>query len=77
MAGKMSGMKGMGAAKMKGRFTSKKKKKAVKTMAKADDEGVADTAIEPKGEAAAQADGDLPTLSKKPFIKKRMTSETY
>lgn len=76
MAGKMSGMKGMGAAKMKGRF-AKKKSKAVKTMAKADDEGVADTAIEPKGEAAAQADGDLPTLSKKPFIKKRMTSETY
>jgi hypothetical protein len=72
MAGKMSGAKGMGAARMKGRFPLKKKKAAKPD--KAEKETAAEDKVEPAGAEAKEADGEGKMPSK---FKKRMFSETY
>lgn len=69
MAGNMTGMKGMGASKMKGRFPFKKKKKGVPQPAP---KKGAEEAVEPRDLAAAESPVDEGAE-----VKKRKVSATY
>lgn len=69
MAGMMSGAKGMGAAKMRGKFPFKKKKKGAAKAEKAEK-----TELKGDEEVPSASEQEVPTPGK---IRKRMVSETY
>lgn len=72
MAGQMAGMKGMGSAKMKGRFHSKKKKGEPKKAPVGEKFSDRKVVSNPTDEDEA-----VPDKMPHENVKKRMTSETY